>query len=760
MKHRLFRKIACFLLALLLVLPATGTAETVEDPREEQVVDSGTAHDSNAAERPRSYEDLAVTGAYVWQVTDGFIRCLDAKTKAVAAEQPLSFLYEGLEDYLALASRGESVILLAATGSGDADCRVTLYEMAMRDREITLLDARDATKKLAFLFDGQTQWLEVDFTGCAGGLLVSRLDQESVYRLSVYDPETEETRELGTVNRGGFTAVFARGEDILMIGSPENNPDAEALTQISLTDGARETLGTISLDAMASMTCCALDEAGDTLYYTAGGSGYRYKIGGGAEPEPFCAAKAEAFQLRYGAFAAGQYIMLDEEGGLLWQDAGGVMQVSALRILDLTGAEMVNDAVPGFSAGNPEYLAVVTLGDDAGDVLTAMMNQNADYDAYVISLGSDLYQALFSRGYLGDLSGSTALTEAVDAFPERIRTRIVKDGKLTAFPIGLQNNVMLLDTEAITEMTGLGREEIPTDWPGLLALLEQIGEENLMDGSGRAMAQSGIDAEVFRITILTSVLQDAMLWLNEDENRINGLQAALTPALQALERIDWTRLGLSEDDGREESWETEDEETPTLIDWTTPEIAVMSIRKGLEYWPLSLEKGGERLIPQDVAVIILNPRSAHPEGVIRFMETMNEEMDIITRMELDVRLNEPVENQSFDMDIAYLQSMVPMYEEAIAGAETPEEAAELEEELEDMKSFLENYAEAGAWLVSGESIALYRSLEDRFAVHGDEFWYDETENSIFLQYADGMLDAAQFVRQLVLTLQMSRMETE
>ena len=36
----------------------------------------------------------------------------------------------------------------------------------------------------------------------------------------------------------------------------------------------------------------------------------------------------------------------------------------------------------------------------------------------------------------------------------------------------------------------------------------------------------------------------------------------------------------------------------------------------------------------------------------------------------------------------------------------------------------------------------------------------ESQNSIFLQYIDGMLDADQFVYQLVNTLRMSRMETE
>ena len=93
-------------------------------------------------------------------------------------------------------------------------------------------------------------------------------------------------------------------------------------------------------------------------------------------------------------------------------------------------------------------------------------------------------------------------------------------------------------------------------------------------------------------------------------------------------------------------------------------------------------------------------------------------------------------------------------------ASAEEEADALKAELNEMLAYMNQYEKNGAWLVNDESISLYRTLENLFAIHGDEFWDEEMENTIFLQYADRLIGPDQFVRQLVSTLQMARMETD
>ena len=761
------KKILCVIFSLFLCLSSAGCSEMYvqetdavsmkesvqeEDAISKEAIDTGTL-------RPQSYGYITGTGPYVWMVMDGFIHCIDIRTRETAAEQPLTFLYPEKEDNLLLTSRGDNVTICAITGPGSDSFRVTLYELTLQNEVISLLNTYDATDTLGFLFDGKTQWMETSLVACAGGILIPALNADWIYQLYLYDPVSQELRELGTLPQSSFTVMLSYGEDILLIGPSEENLKDETLSRISLSSGERETIGILKTDSTSTLFNGALNEPDQTLYYISDGIGYRARIGSGTAPEIFCVAPEETAQLRNGVAAEGVYAFLDEEGRLLYQDTTAILQAERLRILDLMGSELLSDVLPVFNARNPEYLATAETTDDPSVILNEALNQSADHDAYVINLGSDLFQSLAAKEYLGDLSGSGILTEACTVFPSRIRSRILNQEKLTAFPLMLQNSVMLLDVATICKITGLDREELPTDWSGFLKLLGRIGDEGLLEGSGHVLCESGVSAETFRGILITSILQDALLWSDQDEARLSSLAAILTPALQTLDETDLLRLGLAEDESNDGSWEQQ-AETPYLLTWTEPEIAVMGIPDGMEYWPLSLSEGGEKLVPQDVAVIIMNPRSAHPEGVIRFIETLYEETDDITRMELNRNLSDPVENKAYSEDIEYLKSLIPMFESAISEAQTQEEADEITAEYNEMLAYLNEYEKNGAWLISADSIALYRSLEDLFAIHGDEIWNDETMNSIFFQYMDGMLDAAAFVRQLTSALQMSRMETE
>ena len=758
------KKTFCLLLAVLLLLASFGFAEennsffvSQSDEERESSAETSLADGIAGSVISQSYEDLAVTGPYVWQVIGGVIRCFDVRTRVLTAELTLSALYPETEDYMALTSFGDTVTLCAVVNAGP-DCRITLYELFLQDGAIVSAQTWDATEALAFLFDQKTRWMEVDLIACAGGLLISALNTEKTFQLYLYNPVSREISELGTQPFSSLSGIFPFEGGLLLSGPSDKDAETEELTILSLPGGERHTLGTFRTGSLYQMSCAALNETEQTLYYFADCIGYRVKIGTDADPEPFCSAPSDTAWLRYGKIAEGWYVFLDEEGGLLYIDTAAVTETATLRVRDLTGADL-SELVQHFNAIHPEYLAVVTAEDNPNNVLTAMLNQSADYDAYIINLGSDLYQALYHKEYLGILSESETLADAAETFPERILGRIRIQDKLAAFPIGIMNTVPLLDVSGITALTGLSREEIPTDWTGFLKLLKQIGEDGLLNGSGRCLFESGLSADSFRIDLLSMILQDALLWLNEDENRLSALQTILTPVLQAMDDTDWLKLGLpEEDEGRDD--DNSDEEIPALLDWANPEIAVMNLPEGTEYWPLSLAPDGDRLIPQDVFVIVLNPWSAHPDGVIRFTESLYQEMDIVTRMELDASLNEPVRNDRFDEDIEYLRALVPVYEQAIADARTEEEAEEIQEGLDEMLVYLEQYEKNGAWLVSEESIALYRPMENLFSIHGDEFWNQETENQIFLQYADRLIGPEQFVYQLASILQMERMETD
>ena len=168
----------------------------------------------------------------------------------------------------------------------------------------------------------------------------------------------------------------------------------------------------------------------------------------------------------------------------------------------------------------------------------------------------------------------------------------------------------------------------------------------------------------------------------------------------------------------------------------------------------------DRLIPQAVSVMIVNPWSAQAEGALAFMEYAWDNLDILAKMSLCQSMNDPVENTAYDEDIAYLEQLASVYRNSIANMETDEEAASLQLELDELEDFINEYRTNAVWLASEESIAEYRALSSQMALAVPEFWSADEEDAAVLQFLDGMITADQFVSQYVNTLKMSILESE
>ncbi len=739
------KKWLCLLFAVCCFCGAVSVAEDdfVNGNKENTIPETAGA---------RSYTDFAVTGSLVWRVFEDVLSCTDVHTQEMVAELPLARLNEEAVNDLALFSSGDHALLCTACGADSDSPRVSLTELTCENGTIVPGKVQDVTATLAFLFGGKTSWLEVDMVSCSGGIYIAALDKELLFQQFLFIPDTGELRALGSQSLAQYTAVFPCGDGLLQI-SPDLS-GKEELTLISLSDGARTPLGSVVTGSLDQPQNCVFDDANQTLFYQLNGVGYRAKVGQDVKPEAFCIAPQDAMDARYGALADSVYVYLRTDGSLVFQDASARMTSRNLRILDLTGADTVSEVLPDFNAAHPDYLASLVTSDNAEDVLTAMLNQSTDYDGYIVSLGSDLYHTLKNRGYLGSMAGSSLLASAVPVLPERIQSAVLKDGQLVAFPLAVYNTVLAMNVPAMTELSGLAREAMPTDWPGFMQLLSQLSESGLPTDGSLVLYEGQMPGEVLRSTFFSMIMQDCMLWLKQDDSRIGQLQMALLPALQAFETVHWENLGQEDD-----NWMGSDNPTQLLLT-TEPEIAVMALDPGTEYWPLSLQAGGERLIPQDVSVLVINPWSQNAEGILQLAETVWEKMDIVTRMELDLSLSEPVVNTTYEEDVAQLEQIIPMYEQAIAAASDEEEKAQLTADLAELQTFLEGYKQNAAWLISENSIASYRAMLNQLAPAADEFWSEGAGDASILQFLDGMLPASQFVNQFASALQMSLLEAE
>ena len=179
----------------------------------------------------------------------------------------------------------------------------------------------------------------------------------------------------------------------------------------------------------------------------------------------------------------------------------------------------------------------------------------------------------------------------------------------------------------------------------------------------------------------------------------HSLPEILLPALQEFSRVAWNNLGLPEEESLDPDMEQADEQIP-LLTVVQPEIAVMAMEDGMEYWPLSADGTEERLISQTICVLVVNPGSSRVAGALAFTEYAWDNLDILAKMSLCQSMNEPVENPSYEEDIAYLEQLAFSCRTGIAGAETNEEAALLQQELDDLEAFIGQYRENAVWLAS------------------------------------------------------------
>ena len=122
---------------------------------------------------------------------------------------------------------------------------------------------------------------------------------------------------------------------------------------------------------------------------------------------------------------------------------------------------------------------------------------------------------------------------------------------------------------------------------------------------------------------------------------------------------------------------------PSLILDGALEIAEMPLPECYEFWPLSLEPGGARLIAQNISAICVNPDSPHVQAATVFVEYLWNSLDAVTRASLCQSMNAPVLNPDYDDDLAYLQQSADLLRQDMDAAQSAGERAQPKRALPD-----------------------------------------------------------------------------
>lgn len=459
----------------------------------------------------------------------------------------------------------------------------------------------------------------------------------------------------------------------------------------------------------------------------------------------------------------GFYIAADYEA-LVRRNTDPAQRAQTRITVQDMGAGAITDAYYAFGETHGEVEVVLLQRTE--DVVQAMMNRSTDVDIYCVSVDSVEFDAVYSRGYMAELTGSESISAFLDRCYPFAREVCEKDGEIVAVPVTLYMDGRGYDPEAFARL-GLTEEDVPKTWAEFFGSLESLAAK-IAEEPGMTLFEGFSDYETARMTFLSAMITDYMNYISLPENEFAFDTEAFRAALAAYEAVDWSKLGLpapNVDDGLGASGVIEiggrTEHNILYSPYTNVSADGYIARAAFRPMLLSFVEGEQPHISATLFIAFVNPFSEHRDIAVSFLETALEELDDLTRIHLCPDENEPVRSPWYEDNLKGFDQSVANAEEQLAKAETEEERQAYEELVEEYKQYREDYLKYDAWTASEESIAIYREYASSIRVKRNIGMGGENSEAFYelqQQYMDGMISADEFIRGVDGKLQMMMKE--
>ena len=419
----------------------------------------------------------------------------------------------------------------------------------------------------------------------------------------------------------------------------------------------------------------------------------------------------------------------------------------------------INNAYYAFSA---EYGDVdVVMVEQVEDVVQAMMNRSSDVDIYCLSVDSAEYEAVYSRGYMAELTESEEMSAFIDSLYPFAREACVKDGELLGVPVEFYVDSMGYDPEAFARL-GLTEEDVPTTWQAFFESLEPLAAK-VAEVEGMTLFDGFEDYGSARYMLLDTMIASYMAYISQPGSELAFDTEAFRGALNACEAVDWTALGLAEpEDMNGYSWTSSSGESThdaLFSSYGNPTAETYAVQGSFQPLPLGFD--GSRQLSAQMTVAFVNPFSQHREEAVAFLEAVVREMEPVLKIQLCPEENEPVRSPDYDTTLA-------AYDQMIADAQTQHDAAETDAEkqayaviLAEYEKMREDFLRYGAWQASEESIARYRAFAPQIIVIRNLGMGGDNASAFYElqnQFTQGLITADEFIEGVDGKLQMMMLE--
>lgn len=592
----------------------------------------------------------------------------------------------------------------------------------------------------------------------------------TLYALS-YDDELEllalnledETVEALTLDVDGDVnsiAPYTEGKLLMVVNNYDSDPITTTLWIYDIENEEADELGALPTEDYNTPDGVAYDAARGKLYYVLSGSVWRMDVteDGLGEPEEF-----GDMPLSYASgngVVYGDLYVLSSYDAVVGRDVTlDKLPAQRLRVANGGYEDAISKAYYSFTDKHPEYMVSITNSLDGDTLLQSMMNRDSSVDIYTLSSTDSAFAALMNRGFMAELDGNATIADAVNAMYGYLKDYVTKDGHIYALPMSGYASIMNVNEKLLTEKLGY---DMPDSWAGLFGILADISNTGKLEEMPEVMiVDQGYTKDDFRSQLFSMMLADYFTWLDAGgENLTRGTQV-LTDLCAAYEAIDWDNLGLREqDDSSDDGIMFDYSYNNVLMEMSSLGLYNYVSSDGDQARPvaLSVVESEKPLIGQDVTFAFVNPFSEHKEEACEYLADAWQMVDRTNKITLSPNENEPVLNQYYEENLKSINSSIADLQKSLDKTEDEEARESLQNDLDSMKEWLNEYEQRGKYDVTPEQIESYRAFGDNMAVRQSNLWTMEDGVSQVQQYLDGAMTAQQLAGALEKTLQMQKLE--
>ena len=655
-------------------------------------------------------------------------------------------------------SDGETLYALCVTEVYSDDYYVSGVEIIpveVGEDEVTFgepveLDISDLTVSYG---DDAEYFIQVNSTCCVGGYLMMYVyddsGEEALYALDM------ETGEGGFVEDAGrVRSIAAYADDQLLIQS-YNYEDRSY--EFSLYDPQTESMTSacdpIDGEGLSISSMVYSRESGRLLFLSGG-----YVMA--AEDFDFENAQqvAELSSMYYsedgGQLLPGDYYVYASYDGVSVR-ATDPDALPETRITVRGGGYSDSIMAAYYSFGNAHGDVAVVLDQSympSETIIEAMMSRDSSVDIYMMSVSSEAYEALSSRGYMVELDNEEIVSAVGEMYPA-IQEVLMRDGAVVAIPLNVYGWTLGLDYEGF-EKLGIGREDMPTSWPELLDLLEELPDMLPEDGSVRIF-EDYYTQRMARESLISTIMESWRIHQTAMGREIDYDSPELIALFERVMELDYEAMGLPEKDEEETAtyrvieYGSNSGRWYTLIE-TGVGCTIGNFYSNCEPALLSVIPGEPAEVPLSVNVAFVNPYSQNVELSQEFLVELMRNMTLSTAYNVSDQRNEPVRYANTLENMQEYQQRLDDLRGELETAD-PVDVPDIEEQIaetEDMLDYMDRYG----WEIPQKDIDWYRAHAQQLTVERYNFLYAADENGelsdLSEQFLAGKVSAADFLKEV------------